>query len=69
MIKDFEEYKVYRCRYLSESITTEESAEIKKEMGIFRKKNPHIFKKLNEEKWSMKGMEMIHPDGSVTIMK
>jgi len=69
MIKDFEEYKIYRSRYLTEGISDEESAMLRKEMDKFAKDNPDIFNKMNESKWSMKGMKLIHPDGSVTIMK
>ena len=69
MIKDFDEYKVYRSRLLTEGISVEESAKLNKEMDEFVRNNPKIFDKLNDAKWSMKGMEVIHPDGSVTIMK
>ncbi|BBL61513.1 hypothetical protein [Methanobrevibacter arboriphilus] len=51
MIKNFEEYKTYRSRYLTEGIPAEESAEIEKEMDDFRKNNPEIFRKMSEAKW------------------
>ena len=69
MIKDFEEYKVYRSRYLSEGISAEESAKLRQEMDIFAKNHPKIFNKMNENKWSEKGVEWIRPDGTVAIMK
>ena len=64
MIKDFEEYKTYRSRYLSEDISIVEEAQIEKEMDEFRKANPEIFDKLAQAKWSCKGMNMCNPDGS-----
>ena len=69
MIKDFEEYKVYRSKLLTEGISVEESTNLRNEMDKFRNANPEIFDKLNNAKWSNKGMELLHPDGSVTIMK
>jgi len=65
MIKDFEEYKTYRSRYLTEGISDEESAMLRKEMDKFAKNNPEIFDKLSAEKWSCKGLKLCNPDGSV----
>ncbi|GLI12395.1 hypothetical protein MARBORIA2_14850 [Methanobrevibacter arboriphilus] len=50
MIKDFEEFKKYRSRYLDET-NAKESAKLKEEMAKFRKANPEIFDKLSQEKW------------------
>lgn len=65
MIKDFEEYKTYRSRLLTEGISAEESAKIKEKMDEFRKNNPAIFDKLNKNKWSNNGLKLINPDGSI----
>lgn len=51
MIKNFEEYKVYRRKFLAKDITPEESAKLRKEMELFKKKHPTFFRKMAEAKW------------------
>ena len=68
MIKDFEEYKAYRARLYDDDVSLTERKDIRFLMDEFEKANPEIFDKLNKEKWSGKGMKIIHPDGTVTIM-
>jgi len=50
VIKNYEEYKQYGSRLLTRGISTEESVEIKKEMGEFSKANPNIFEKMQRKK-------------------
>ena len=59
MIKDFEEYKAYRSRYLSDGLSIVEEAQIEKEMAEFEKANPEIFDKLNKEKWEVSLSDMV----------
>ena len=65
MIKDFEEYKIYRSRLSTEGISDDEFTKLDKEMDEFVKTHPEIFDKLNKEKWSCKGLNLCNPDGSI----
>lgn len=51
MIKDFEEYKVYRSKLLTKGISSEEAAKIDKKMDEFLRTHPEIFRKMSEAKW------------------
>jgi hypothetical protein len=64
MIKDFEEYKVYRSNRLNEDISFAELNKLTKAMKDFEKANPEIFDKLAQGKWSCEGMNICDSDGS-----
>lgn len=51
MIKNFEEYKQYRAKTLSDDTTPEEHKKIRNAMKVFQRDNPLIFEKMRRKKW------------------
>ena len=52
LIKDFEEYKIYRSKRLDENITSSQLEKLTAAMREFEEANTEIFDKLLWEKWN-----------------